>query len=174
MKNLLIILSISVALFTSCENQESILSQSIALLQSPDSLSKQENVVAIHKLLETHINQFPESEKRPAYLLLAAQTSIALKEVQKGLNYYSTFMQENPEHPQKAEALFMTAFVQENALGDLEKAKESYELFALEFPNHELMESVTQSLNHLGKSPEQLLQEFKEKQHISIQDSIIN
>lgn len=56
------------------------------------------------------------------------------------------------------------AFIYENQLHGAEKAKKLYEEFMKKYPDHELAKDVKFSLDHIGKSDEELIKEFEAKQ----------
>ena len=61
-------------------------------------------------------------------------------------------------------ALFMTGFVQENLLKNLDKAKTAYELFLQRYPNDpDFADDAQNCLKLLGKSPEEIFQQFEKQ-----------
>jgi TolA-binding protein len=69
-----------------------------------------------------------------------------------------------PQHAQAPAALFLSGFIYENDLGDLEKAKAAYEDFIKRYPTDtSYLDDVQVSLKNLGKSAEELIREFEKK-----------
>jgi TolA-binding protein len=60
--------------------------------------------------------------------------------------------------------MFLKAFVYEDQLHDLNKAKKYYEEFLEKYPDSDFADDARISLQNLGKSPEELIKEFEEKQ----------
>ena len=61
------------------------------------------------------------------------------------------------------ECLFLKAFVFENQLNNLKDAEILYKEFIASYPNHPLTDDAVASLEYLGKSPEELVRMFQEK-----------
>ncbi len=105
--------------------------------------------------------------KPDQYVSLTMQAA-ALAKTSENFNkatalYYSVF-QQLPQHPKAPTALFMFAFVLENDLLDLPKAKAGYEEFLQKFPNDkDYVDDAQMALKNLGKSPEELIKEFERK-----------
>ena len=69
-----------------------------------------------------------------------------------------------PQHPKAPTALFMMGFIYENDLGDLNKAKETYQTFLNRYPNDpDYADDAQNALKFLGKSPEEIIREFEKK-----------
>lgn len=97
-------------------------------------------------------------------LLKAAGLAKTIGQAGKALELYSRIAEGLPDHKKAPTALFMVGFVQENDLGDLEKAKATYEAFLAKYPNDpDFADDAHNALTHLGKPPEELIREFEEK-----------
>ena len=53
--------------------------------------------------------------------------------------------------------MFLTGFLCNEELKDLENAKNAYESFLAAYPNHEMADDAQFELKNLGKKPEELL-----------------
>jgi hypothetical protein len=62
--------------------------------------------------------------------------------------------------------LFLQGFVFENEVGNVDAAREKYHQFLKQYPDHKIAEDVRTSLRNLGKTPEQLVQEFMAQQQM--------
>ena len=58
--------------------------------------------------------------------------------------------------------MFQIAYCYEE-IGDLEKAKKSYEEFIAKYPKDQMTESAKFSVKNLGKSADEILQEIQKK-----------
>jgi hypothetical protein len=56
------------------------------------------------------------------------------------------------------------AFFTRNEIHNLDSAKLKYEIFLRDFPKHPIAKDVAITLSNLGKSPEQMMKEFEERQ----------
>ena len=56
------------------------------------------------------------------------------------------------------------AFVLENQINDYDQAKNTYEVFIEEYPDHPMRDDAEYSIKNMGKSPEELIKEFEANQ----------
>lgn len=68
-----------------------------------------------------------------------------------------------PDYERSPDALFLTGFTYENNLNEKTQAKELYNQFLEEYPDHALNTQVKQTLDVIDKSPEELIKEFQRK-----------
>jgi TolA-binding protein len=76
----------------------------------------------------------------------------------QAISYYESVYKNFPNDKNAPNALFMSAFLYANELGNLELAKERYELFMQKYPDHEMAASAQAELDNLGRSAEEILQ----------------
>ncbi len=98
------------------------------------------------------------------YLFLAADIMRGIGKSKECLPIYERILKEHPNYSKAATCLFLIGFTYDNDLKNLEKAKEVYQQFLIKYPSHELVKDVQFSLDHLGKSPEDIIKEFELKQ----------
>jgi hypothetical protein len=83
----------------------------------------------------------------------------------KSVQLYGRVAERLPNAPQSRTALFMQGFVYENDLKDLERARTTYEEFLRRYPQDTAYaDDVRMALQHLGKSPEELIKQFEKNQ----------
>jgi hypothetical protein len=96
-------------------------------------------------------------------LLKTAGLAKTIEDPNKAIALYQNIMANMPQHKRASTAMFMTGFIYANDLGQLGKAKETYEAFLQKYPNDELAESAKMELANLGKSPEELIKQFEQQ-----------
>ncbi len=97
-------------------------------------------------------------------LVKAAGLAVSLSNGEKALSLYQTVAEKMPQQAKAPMALFMTGFVQENLLKNLDKAKTAYELFLQRYPNDpDFADDAQNCLKLLGKSPEEIFQQFEKQ-----------
>jgi tetratricopeptide (TPR) repeat protein len=97
-------------------------------------------------------------------LMQAAGLAKSIGNPNKALQLYYQVESQLPEHRQAPAALFLSGFIYENDLGDLDKAKAVYQDFQKRYPNDpNYLDDVQVSLKNLGKSAEELIREFEKK-----------
>jgi outer membrane protein assembly factor BamD (BamD/ComL family) len=108
--------------------------------------------------------QNPDDTASAEYLFRAAEICKALNKGRLALSYYERIENDYSTFPKKAVCIFMQGFVNENLLLDYDKAKYHYERFLKEYPNHALAKDTKVIIQNLGKTPEELIKSFQEKE----------
>lgn len=128
-------------------------------LEKPDASVGLEAVKAYTEF----INQFPNDKRVPEYLFKAGEISSALNYTDAAIGYFENLYTKFPKHNKAIFAMFLHAFILENQSLDLEKAKQKYEQVIATFPNSQQASDAKASIEHLGKTPEDLVKEFEKK-----------
>ena len=84
------------------------------------------------------------------------------------LKLYNRLLENFPSSSRVPETLFKTGFIYHNVLQDLPKARETFEAFLEQYPNHELAVSAQSEIDNLGISPDSILKRILEKQGESL------
>jgi len=108
-------------------------------------------------------NRFADDPQSAGYLFKTAEVLRSLKKFNEAVSVYSKIVSDYPNFDKVPHSLFLKGFSHENDLKNLPQAKGSYEEFLQRFPQHELADDVQFSLDNLGKSPEEIIQEFEKK-----------
>ncbi len=97
-------------------------------------------------------------------LLKAAGLAKTVENPQKAIELYTKIVDGLPQHKKAPTALFMIGFVQENDLGDLVKAKATYELFLQKYPNDpDFTDDAQNAIKMLGISPDDIIKGFEKQ-----------
>jgi len=115
------------------------------------------------KLLGLYIDfaaSFPEDSSTHVILYNAARVAISIEETQKALELLEQIIDDYPDSQLVPEAYILTGFIYENILLDIDQARKWYELFIQHFPTHSMGEDIRTTILNLGKSPEELAQEY--------------
>lgn len=114
------------------------------------------------EIAEAYASITDSPDKYADLLMKAAGLAKNTGEFNKSLQLYFKLSNRLPDHPQAKTALFMQAFIYENDLHDLNKAKTTYEEFLQKYPNDpDYADDAKIALQTLGKSPEEMLKSFK-------------
>jgi len=76
----------------------------------------------------------------------------------QAISYYESVYLNFPDDLNAPNALFMSAFLYANEIGNLDIAREKYELFLEKYPDNEMAASAQAELDNLGVSAEEILQ----------------
>jgi outer membrane protein assembly factor BamD (BamD/ComL family) len=115
-------------------------------------------------LYSRYATQYPDDSASVEYLFKSAEICKALNKGRLALTYYERIEKDYPAFSKMAICIFMQGFVNENLLLDIEKAKFNYERFIKKYPNHVLAKDTKVLIQNLGKSPEELIKIFQEKE----------
>ena len=114
--------------------------------------------------MENYVSKYPDSTTMPDYYMqLGDLYTHALQLPVKGLYFFQKVNADFPNYEKAAVALFYQGFVLENYLGQQEQAKAVYESFLIDYPQHELSETVKLSIQQLGIPLEELVKQFEKK-----------
>jgi TolA-binding protein len=107
--------------------------------------------------------KYPTDTLAAMPLYRAAEVVRALNDpVQTALIYQKVY-NSYPSFSKAPEALFMLGFTFDEDLGDLEKARTTYNDFLSKFPNHSFADDTQMLLENLGKTDEEILKELEKK-----------
>jgi len=112
---------------------------------------------------EAFVTANPTDNASADYLFKSAEIYRSLKDFKKSNECYEKIISQFPSYEKAAHSLFLMGFCYENDLKQLDKAKALYQKFLNQYPEHELRDDVEFSLNNIGKSPEEIIKQFEEK-----------
>ena len=112
-------------------------------------------------------DSFPKNDSAAEYLYRAGRLASGLTYLIEAVNCYDRVYTKYASSKRAPFCLFMEAFIYENQLHGMERAKKLYEEFLKKYPDHQLAKDVKFSLEHLGKSDDELIKEFEAKQKSS-------
>ena len=132
-------------------------------LQKSDDIDKGKVKILIENI-DLFASQNPKDKKTPRYLELKAKYLAAMGNNEAALIVYNTIYNDYLEYTNRANALFMMAFITENNIKNKEKAKILYQKFLDEFPNDEFANDVKITLENIDKTPEEMIEMFERNQ----------
>lgn len=117
-------------------------------------------------LLYSHFaNEYSDDTSAAEYLFRAAEISKTLNKGKQSLSFYERIENDYPTFAKMPICIFMQGFVYENMLMNTEKAKENYLRFIEKYPTHPLVKDTKVLIENLGKSTEELIKSFQEKEN---------
>ncbi|MBL0102760.1 MAG: tetratricopeptide repeat protein [Bacteroidetes bacterium] len=167
-------LSLLATIFFSCTSEEKKLSQKIeaeekGLINDTTKMVNMEKALVVIQDYLKYTEQFPNDTMSANYYFRAADLCVGIKDYNRSVELLDKLMSKFPEHRLYSKALFLQAFVYENNIRDVEKAKAKYSEFIQKFPNSPMVEGAKGSLYQLeqGLSDEDLVKSFMQKQDTS-------
>ncbi|HRY98615.1 MAG TPA: tetratricopeptide repeat protein [Bacteroidales bacterium] len=107
------------------------------------------------------IHEHPRDTLVPGFLFGAGELMMTLGQSEGALTQFERLCRDYPEHGKADEALFMQAFIAENQLGDLGRARMLYGEFLRLYPSSDFADDAEACIRNLGKSPEEIIREFE-------------
>jgi tetratricopeptide (TPR) repeat protein len=104
-----------------------------------------------------------DSPEAPEYLYRAADLSLNMNKSKESLELYNRIIYQYPDYQKVPECLFLVGYIYENYFQEYGKAKEIYESFLKKYPTHDFADDAAVSIENMGKSPEELIRSFEEK-----------
>lgn len=128
------------------------------------SLASNQAASKIVKLYNQLATEYPNDPNAPEYLFKAGEVSMGINMDFDALGYFQRLERDYPKFDKAPHALFLQAFIWDNKLNDDGKAEFLYKQFLEKYPMHEMAKDAQFSLENLGKSDEELIKEFEQKQ----------
>ena len=158
-------LSIAIILvsFSSCSSSRDEISGKISEMETNINNSVKIDTIALADLLSAYQNfsaKYPDDSLSPEYLYKAAGLASVLNRGVQAVSLYESVIHNYPDYKRLPYCYFMEAFVYENTLGNIGKANELYKEFLAIYPDHKLANDARTAIKLLGKSPEEIVNEF--------------
>jgi len=142
--------------------QDSIVSMENSLFNDSGTQIKRVDAVRLIDLYKKYAKENPQDSLAPVYLFRAADISMNIQRPVRTIALFNKIMTEYPDYEKVSSIMFLKAFVYEDQLHDLDKAKRYYEEFLEKYPESDFADDAEVSLKNLGKTPEELIKEFEE------------
>ena len=153
---------ITTAVLVACQSPKNKLSEQITLLENETSAGFDAvKLKKLSSLYREYINQFPQDSLVMGYLFRSGTLNMALKNGGDALSDFTTLINRFPQSPYLAEAHYYKAYVYEDILYEIEEARIAYYEFINRFPEHQLVQDATLSIQYLGKTPEEIVKGFE-------------
>jgi|AP59_1055472.scaffolds.fasta_scaffold150904_1 TolA-binding protein len=101
------------------------------------------------------LEHFAQDPKAPEALKKLAALAQQQGRMQEAIGYYQRVLAEYPDSDHGDEAQFMIAFIYEEYIRDVEKARLAYQLVIDHYPASELAVSARHLLPNVGRNPEE-------------------
>lgn len=114
----------------------------------------------------TYAVRFPNRANSADRMFKAAELAMSLNHTIQAIKYFEKVYIEYPDYEKRPYALFLKAFVLENQAMNYEEAKTVYEDFIRMYPGHEMADDAKASILNMGKTPEEIIEEFERQDSI--------
>lgn len=108
-----------------------------------------------------------DSTWAPVYLFKAGQIAKAIHDIPKSKMYFEKCIDAYPNFANRPAVMFMLAQLYDEAglLNNEDEARKIYEKIIFLYPNSEWSLAAQAAINNLGKTDEELIREFNQKNH---------
>jgi outer membrane protein assembly factor BamD (BamD/ComL family) len=117
-----------------------------------------------NKLIKIYIefaDEFPKDTNTANFLYKASNLSMNINKDENAITYLDRVIKDFPDYRELPETYFLKAFIYDNNIRNMNKAREAYMAFLQKFPKSDLADDASISLDNLGKTPEQIIIEFQ-------------
>jgi len=108
------------------------------------------------------LERFGQDPKAPEALKKLAALAQQRGQMQEAIAYYERVLTEYPDSGHGDEAQFMIAFIYEEFIVDVDRARLAYQRVIDQYPNSELAASARHLLPNIGRNPEDWI-EFQDR-----------
>ncbi len=115
------------------------------------------------KKYSAFVEIFPGDSLSPDYLFKAAEISTAIEQYPQALKFYERVHTGYPNFELVQESLYLQGYVLDNFMNQDAKAKLIYEDVIKKYPESTYASDAKAAIQNLGKSDEQLIEEFRKK-----------
>lgn len=160
-------IAITILTVIACQSPKEKALENIQALESNDSVFSPEQIEKAKEAYIDFATKYPDDEMAPEFLFKAGQRCNVGAEHEKAIELFQQVIDKYPKHKIAEDALFLQAYVYENELKDYGKAKAAYTQFIELYPKSELAEDAGYSIKNMGKTPEQIFEEFENNDSLS-------
>ncbi|MEM6806330.1 MAG: tetratricopeptide repeat protein, partial [Bacteroidota bacterium] len=105
----------------------------------------------------------PKAAEAAPLLYKAAEVARSIRLHQRALDIYETICEQYPDYEKAGKAYFMRAFTLDEDLKKPEEARKMYQAFIDKFPNDDFADDAQILLDNIGKSEEEIFQQFEKQ-----------
>jgi TolA-binding protein len=170
MNRLILLTIISIFIITSCNNtsEQNLATENITKLETKiygDSTINfnPKDVTDLIVAYTNFVQNYPDDSNCPVYLFKAGELSMNMNLASQAITNFSKIQRYYPESERYPYSIFLQAFVFDTQLKNEDRAREFYQKFIKEFPDHELTDDAKASIENLGKTLDEIIKSFEEK-----------
>jgi TolA-binding protein len=106
---------------------------------------------------------YPNDSLAPVFLFKAASMAMSSGQYQRALSFYDNIQAKYPGYKQISDCIFVEGFIYDSFLKDTARAHAKYLQVVTKYPDNNLASQAKAAISALGKSDEELMKEFEEK-----------
>jgi outer membrane protein assembly factor BamD (BamD/ComL family) len=114
-------------------------------------------------LYQQYMVEFPQDSLVAEYLYRSGKINMMLRKGSEALSDFTNLIDKFPQNEHLPEVYYYKAFIYESIMYDIISAKTAYYDFINRYPNHKLVQDAKLSIQYLGKSPEEIVASFEQR-----------
>ena len=167
MKKIITILLIA-SIFSACSNkkQEKLAevkkaeSELFGNMSAPIDMKKAESIIVLYS---SFVADYPDDSNSVAMMLKAAEISMNIGKPKDAIALLDRLILKYPSSEFVPKALHLEGFIYDDKLKNAEMSRKTFEKLIEKYPNHELSRNAKDYMTTIGKSEEEIIKEFEEK-----------
>lgn len=164
-KGLLLMLAFVVCLLAGCKQEKTeqeklydeITAKETELYKDKTEAIDKDKAIEMVRLYAEYADKYTTDTLAPEYLFRAAEISENANQPNNAVTYLTRIEENYKDYRNYPLCIFKKAYIYENYLKNQEKARQYYEKFIADYPDHELAEAANSSLTFLGMSDSDLI-----------------
>ncbi|MEI6122735.1 MAG: tetratricopeptide repeat protein [Bacteroidota bacterium] len=114
-------------------------------------------------LYKQYVSNYPKDSLSPIYLYSGANLLMNNGQYEEAIKFIDQITKDYTNFKKLPEAYFLKAFIYDNYIKNIMKARDAYTEFLQKYPKHDLAGDAQISIGNLGKTPDQIVKEFDKK-----------
>lgn len=147
----------------SIESLESEIAKREKLVSEDSTGVDDKNAADLLEAYYVYADRFSNRANSADRLFKAAELAMSLNHTPQAIKYFERVYNDYKDYEKRPYALFLQAFVLENQAMEYDRATEIYKEFIKLYPNHPMADDAEYSMMNMGKSPEELIEEFERR-----------
>lgn len=162
---LLLMLAFAISILVSCKHEKTeqeklydeITAKETELYKDKTEAIDKDKAIEMVRMYAEYADKYTTDTLAPEYLFRAAEISENANQPNNAITYLTRIEENYKDYRNYPLCIFKKAYIYENYLKNQEKARQYYEKFIADYPNHELAEAANSSLMFLGMSDDDLI-----------------
>ena len=162
---LLLMLAFVVCMLAGCKHEKTeqeklydeITAKETELYKDKTEAIDKDKAIEMVRMYAEYADKYTTDTLAPEYLSRAAEISENANQPNNAITYLTRIEENYNDYRNYPLCIFKKAYIYENYLKNQEKARQYYEKFIADYPNHELAEAANSSLMFLGMSDDDLI-----------------
>jgi len=157
MKSTLSSLLLALIFFSACSNDGG-----MALMDKANKAVKDKKTNEAIQLYQQIITEYPNGKFAPEAQYRMATLYLMEKKLEKAVQLLEDVDAKYPKSEYGHKSLFVAGFTYSNDLGNIEKARSTYQSYLQKYPDSNMAETARFELQNLGKTTDEILAELQE------------